>query len=109
MIRSAQVILIAALVAAGAVWPADAADAVRGRLLAEQWCSSCHVIAARGPGRPTDMAPPWPEIAADPARTPERLRQRITTGYRDMPNLDLGRREVDDLVAYIQSLRPVPK
>lgn len=77
-------------------------DAREGRRLAQQWCTSCHVVGinTRGP----DTAPPFAALASDPLRTETYLKTWIANPHPPMPNFNLGRGEIDDLVAYIRSL-----
>ena len=92
----------AALVAVSGA--AAAQDVMRGEELAKRWCSTCHVIDAGKPRETAvDPAPPFPMIAL---RDPEIIKSRINRPHVQMPQFDLGRREIDDLVAYIRTLRP---
>lgn len=91
--------LAACAIAATVPGGATGADAERGNDLAARWCANCHVIDARGTGTAVDPAPPFPMMADKPIET---LRGAITGPHVQMPQLDLGRREVDDLVAYIR-------
>lgn len=84
---------------------AQTGDPHRGHTLAQSWCASCHIIDRRGGGRTADAAPPFPAIADNPGRTDDHLRVAVTGEHTRMPNFNLGRREIDDLVAYIRSLR----
>ena len=97
----------APLVAAGlllsAAGPAAAADPTQGRLLAKQWCTSCHVVEPDGPA--VEVGPTFASVANDPAMTPERLRGWLADPHPPMPNLNLSRLEIDAIVAYIESLR----
>jgi len=93
------------LVCAGTV-PSFAGNAARGQALAERWCTSCHVVNARGTGVPTDTAPPLPIIAANPKKTNDYLTMWLAEPHGKMPDLHLGKREIEDLVAYIDTLRP---
>lgn len=79
-------------------------DAMRGAALAESWCSSCHIIDRRGTGTTVDPAPPFPMIASDSKKTPAYLQRWLSTSHPQMPNFNLGHREIIDLVAYIRSL-----
>jgi mono/diheme cytochrome c family protein len=84
-------------------------DAMRGSSLAESWCQSCHIIDQRGTGRAVDPAPPFPMIANDPKKTPGYLQHWLSTSHPQMPNFNLGRREIEDLIAYIRSLAASPE
>jgi len=93
---------IAAVMPAVAV-AADEGNAERGGNLAERWCATCHVIDARGTGTAVDMAPPFPSMAGN---STESLRGAITGPHVQMPQLDIGRRDIDDLIAYIRTSGP---
>lgn len=96
-----RLILALALVAPAA---ASAADADNGKRIAERWCASCHV-ATPEQKRAGDTAPPLATIAADPALDDATLLRRITQPHPPMPNLQIGRGEAQDLVAYLKTLR----
>lgn len=83
-------------------------DAIRGAALAESWCQSCHIIDQRGTGRTVDPAPPFPLIASDPKKTPAYLQRWLSTSHPQMPDFNLGRREIEDLIAYIRTLAGAP-
>jgi mono/diheme cytochrome c family protein len=84
--------------------PAHAQTADEGQALAVRWCASCHLIdrAARSGA---DPAPPFRALANDPAYTPTRLKGWLADPHPPMPNLNLTRREIDALTAYIRSLK----
>lgn len=68
---------------------------------------SCHIIDKQGAGTAVDPAPPFPLIANDRKKTPAYLQQWLSTSHPQMPNFNLGRREIVDLIAYIKSLATV--
>ena len=78
-------------------------DAVVGKQTAESWCGSCHLIDGVGPA--IDGAPPFRSIANDPVKTNTYFKTWLTNPHYPMPNVELSRRQIDDLVAYIESLR----
>ena len=84
-------------------WGAQAQDAEHGRVLARQWCASCHLVETGTPA--SDAAPPFATIAKDPASTPERLHGWLAAPHPPMPDLKLSREDEDDLVAYLLSLK----
>lgn len=100
--------ILAALIAAPLIqgWPAAAADPEQGRLLAREWCASCHVVEPGGPG--TDRAPAFATIADDRTVTADRLRGWLAAPHPPMPDLSLSRLEIESLVSYIESLRGAP-
>lgn len=97
---------------AGACWAmllilaagvAHAGDPANGRRVAERWCSSCHVVAGRGG---TDAAPTLESIARDRRREPDWVRQWLSAPHPPMPDPNLTRAEIEDVVAYLESLAP---
>lgn len=82
---------------------AAAQDAREGERLARQWCIGCHVVGARGPGG--DRGPAFATVANDPKRTPNRLRGWLADPHPPMVNPGLTNREIESIVAYIESLR----
>ncbi|MBP2312709.1 c-type cytochrome [Azospirillum soli] len=81
---------------------AQPADPVAGRRLANRWCTSCHVVDSGKGG--TDAVPTLASIARDPNRGPNWVRQWLTSPHPPMPDLNLSRNEIEDVVAYLQSL-----
>jgi cytochrome c len=81
---------------------AAAGDARQGLQLARAWCADCHQIGPHAPA--TDAAPPFPGLAAKAAQNPASLRIWLTDPHPPMPNMQLGTREIDDLIAYMRSL-----
>jgi mono/diheme cytochrome c family protein len=79
-----------------------AGDAEAGRKLARLWCTSCHIVDETPRG--ADTAPPFPTIAE---RHQDRawIRAWITAPHPPMPNLNLSRQQIDDVVAYLDSLQ----
>ncbi len=100
MTQQLVAVLVAVMVFVGPAMARDG-DAGRGRELAKRWCATCHVIDVRGTGIAVDPAPPFPSMAG---RTPDALRGAMNRPHVQMPQFDLGRREVDDLIAYIRLL-----
>jgi mono/diheme cytochrome c family protein len=83
---------------------ADAADAQTGHDLAQRWCTSCHIIDRSGQG--TDAAPPFVAIAQRNPTDRGWIRAWLAEPHPPMPNFNLGMPQIDDLVAYIDSLAP---
>lgn len=91
-----------------------AADAVtRGRRLAELACTPCHVVEKGSDSQPIlrNPGPTFEMIAARPSTTPESLRALLASGHARlgtegrMPNPMLADYQIDELIAYILSLR----
>ncbi len=78
-------------------------DAAAGKDLATQWCASCHLVGDSG--TTSDGGRPFATLAKDPNATPDRLSAFLTEPHGGMRGLSLSRQEIDDLVAYIESLK----
>ena len=81
-------------------------DPAAGRGLAERVCWACHVIpdweppAIEAPG-----AQPFEELAADPAVTGMALYAFLRSSHPTMPNFIFSDEELNDIIAYILSLK----
>jgi mono/diheme cytochrome c family protein len=53
----------------------------------------------------SDAAPPFESIANNPLVTEEGLRAWLADPHPPMPKFDLTRTEIDDIIAYIKSLK----
>lgn len=84
---------------------AGAADLDRGRELAARWCGNCHVVDRAAAAGRADGLPTLPAIAAKPQTTAALLRGVMSAPHGRMPDLSIGAKDQDDLIAYILSLR----
>jgi mono/diheme cytochrome c family protein len=80
-------------------------DIEAGRRLSETWCSSCHFVGHDAPSGISNGTPTFVGIANISSTTPLSLRAFLQTSHARMPDLHLSRDEIDDLAAYILSLR----
>lgn len=105
-VRGPLVIVAAMLLAAGARAQdvSDVGDAKAGQTLAVQDCRTCHRI---GPGaKSTPGGPPsFYDVANMASTTPTSLYVFLHTSHPSMPNIRLDKKEADDVIAYILSLR----
>jgi len=85
---------------------AAAQDAMRGQALAERWCANCHVVNQAAMTGRADGLPTFPALAARKDITAATIKGAMTATHSRMPDLQLGARDQEDLVAYILSLRP---
>ncbi len=88
-----------------AVFPVSQAEAdvEQGRIVAERWCASCHLVSP-GQDMAADQATTFMQIAAREDLTAERLRTFLQAPHPPMPDLQLTRNEINALVSYIESL-----
>jgi mono/diheme cytochrome c family protein len=82
------------------------ANIARGQAIADQACAGCHAIDGQKGGTIQGIeVPSFRAIANRPNRTRERLKAFITTPQHPMPGIPLGLSDIDDVVAYILSLK----
>jgi len=96
---SAILLSMAMAMAGEPAW--SAGDAAAGKDLARRWCMSCHVVDKTGGG--SDVVAGFATIAA--TRTPDYMRTFLANPKHPMPNPQLSTYEIDDIVAYIESLK----
>ena len=95
-------VLIAALACLGPATNALAGDAASGEALAADWCTTCHATGMAANG--SDVGPTWTAIAQDAEKTDDYLTAFLTAPHWPMENIELTRRQIDDLIAYIRTL-----
>jgi cytochrome c len=97
---------LALMISAGivATLPSAAADVSTGARLAGQWCANCHVIGDV-PTASVQQGPPSFRTIARGGLTTDQLRTFLSHPHAPMPDLALSRSEIDDLIAYIDTLR----
>lgn len=86
----------------------SAGMASRGLVYAEDNCASCHAIAAGEAVSPNPLAPPFEELAATPGMTSIALSAWMQSAHRNMPTLRVSQDHVDDLWAYLETLKTTP-
>jgi mono/diheme cytochrome c family protein len=94
---------IAAL-AGAAVAAKPPGDPTRGHVLAKTWCTGCHLIEAQEMTA-KDAVPSFSAIAANKSTTIPALRAFLQTRHQNMPDWWLTRQQIDDVIAYVTSLR----
>jgi tetratricopeptide (TPR) repeat protein len=83
----------------------DLGDAARGLAYARQVCATCHNVLRTGGPSPNRQAPPFTRIANTPGMSVTALTVWSRTTHPTMPNLVIPPDDMDDLIAYILSLR----
>lgn len=99
--RAAGPALIALALAASAPL-ALAQDAAKGEVIARRWCAACHVVAADQKLATSDA----PSFAAIARRRlgQKKLKAFLADPHPKMPDMNLTRSEIADIVAYIGRL-----
>lgn len=102
-VRSAA--LLALVLAAGPACAQPEGAMRAGRAAAQTLCAECHATERGQDRSPVGSAPPFAAIAAVPGMTQAALRVSLATSHRTMPNVMLPADQLDDVVAYILSLK----
>lgn len=84
--------------------PLAAGRAGDGKVLAMQWCAQCHVVADDQTTASAD-APTFKAIAQQYRANISVLEAFLVDPHPPMPDMSLTRQEIQDLIAYIGSLR----
>lgn len=84
----------------------QSANVAEGQRLAEINCSRCHAIGTSGDSR-HPMAPPFRTLSRDypVGALQEAFAEGILVGHRDMPEFRLEPDQIDNLLAYIESVQ----
>jgi len=97
---------LATMLLAFAAAPSWAAEPESGHVIARRWCANCHLVDTQMQSAARDTAPSFPDIARRLGRDPQKLRGWLNSSHPSMPDMQLSREEIDDVVAYLQSLAP---
>ncbi|MEZ5922336.1 MAG: cytochrome c [Parvularculaceae bacterium] len=100
--------LVAAFAASCASGPEKAAgDAARGRSIAQNVCAECHAVTPDETSSPNDKAPTFVSLANRPGMSRMALAVLLRTPHRNMPNLIVPADDVENLAAYLETLRDI--
>ena len=102
-----SLVLLAAPIAARAEADPLLAAQARGHKVAAGICAACHAVPPAA-SSPDARAPSFRSLAGRyvPLTLQRRLAEIAETGHYDMPPINLHADEVQDVVAYINSLEP---
>lgn len=99
---SVSLLAVMAMPAAGQ----DDGDAARGFVYTRANCAQCHAVDGRQKDQPPVLGiATFEEIANAPGMTARALAVWFQSPHPRMPNLVLERKDRDDVIAYITSLR----
>ena len=82
----------------------SAFEAANGKVLAEKWCASCHLVSPDQAKASAD-APTFASIASRSDKDIDRLAFFLLDPHPVMPTFNLSRDQITDVVAYIRSLK----
>lgn len=83
----------------------DRGDVLRGRAFAENTCAACHAVAPGEKYSPVVGVAGLEEIANTPGMTALALTVWFKSPHPNMPNFMLDPNDLDDVIAYIMSLK----
>ena len=90
---------------ASAAGAGDQIDTTPGLALAERWCAECHAVHVTDMLSPNIAAPRFAEVVASPGGSELALRVFLQSEHEMMPRLRLSSEQIDQLVAYMMSLK----
>ena len=91
---------IASLVVAAATARAEGGDVASGHRLAQIWCGACHQVGAEDPAKATPSLPELAHVWSAPM-----LEKFMRSSHANMPNFMLTAAQINDISAYVSSLR----
>lgn len=94
--------VLAGIATAHASLALAAGNAEAGRLLAQRWCSACHLVP--GARTASDAAPSFVSVAKTHKNDPSWVRAWLSTPHPPMEGINLTRQQIADVTAYLQSL-----
>lgn len=80
-------------------------NAGRGLALADQLCSNCHIVSAKQTTSAGAGIPSFRAIANKPDQTSAHIANILIKPHAPMPNMQLSRFEIMDIIAYLDQLR----
>ncbi|MGD9967096.1 MAG: cytochrome C [Hyphomonadaceae bacterium] len=83
----------------------DFGSPARGLAYARAACASCHAVEPNEAASPMTAAPTFTEVANTPGMTGLALNAWLHSEHRDMPHLMVDPDHVDNLWAYMMTLR----
>jgi len=103
-IAGALVTALSASCALADTVPPGTGDGSVGHRLASEWCRGCHAIepSAVNTGKP---APDFVAVANLPSTTELSLKVFLRSNHKSMPNFIIRSNDINDIVAYILSLK----
>lgn len=83
----------------------DQPSAERGKELAIRLCKNCHVIDTTMGSSVPDATPTFRSMATEPDQTRDRILAALIQPHVPMPDIQLSRSEIDNIIAYLDEFR----
>jgi mono/diheme cytochrome c family protein len=107
--RAALVTILGLLSIAAPALGQESGNAGRGLVYARQACSDCHAVAADQRVSPDPKAPSFQSVADTPGMTRIAVNVWLHSSHPTMPQLIIDAERIDDLAAYLATLRKASK
>jgi cytochrome c len=82
-------------------------SAPRGRELAVRLCANCHLVDGAGKSAPEGVGT-FRGIANRPGQSADRISNTLILPHMPMPDTQITREEIQDILAYLETLRTNP-
>lgn len=82
-------------------------SAARGRELAVRLCANCHLVDGSGKSAPEGIGT-FRGIANRPGQSADRISNTLILPHIPMPDTQITREEIQDILAYLETLRTNP-
>lgn len=82
-------------------------SATRGRALAVRLCANCHMVDGSGKSAPEGIGT-FRGIANRPGQSSDRISNTLMLPHMPMPDTQITRDEIQDILAYLEILRTNP-
>lgn len=79
-------------------------NAANGKVLAQTWCASCHLVSPDQTKGSADV-PPFASLAKRTEAELDKLSGFLAHPHPVMPDMQLTHNEIADIVAYIRTLK----
>lgn len=76
-----------------------------GKELAQKLCGGCHLTGTERSGAAPVGPPPFVTIANKPDQTAERIEGALIQPHPPMPDMQLTKEEMRDIIAYLDTMR----
>ena len=90
---------------AGTAQAQEVGSAERGLQRAREACADCHLVVKEAGRSTIPGAPAFATVAMTPGLTRAALTAMLQTSHRTMPNVVIEGRDMNDIAAYILSLK----
>jgi mono/diheme cytochrome c family protein len=103
------VIAAGLLVATAMPLAAQSGDVAKGQAFVRKMCTPCHAVERGEPASPAQKAPTFSSVANTPGMTTMALMAWFRTPHPSMPDFIIATKDVQDINAYIMSLKDEKK